>query len=64
MDTTTTTDPLLQPLSMGKHFLIVVVGLLFLVSGSFTIVVLMRKKRYHERKSAHSRRFNENYGRL
>jgi len=63
---TTTDDPLLRPLSMGKYFLIVVVGVLFLVSGSITIV-LMRKKKLQARKSAaahSSSSFRENYGRL
>jgi len=68
MDTTTTTtdDPLLRPLSMGKHFLIVVVGMVFLVSGSYAVVLMRKKKQQAQRTSAvHSTSsFRENYGRL
>jgi len=68
MDTTTTTDPLLRPLSMGKHFLIVVVGMVFLVSGSYAIVLMRKKKQQAQRTSAGahstSSSFRENYGQL
>jgi len=66
MDTTTTDDPLLRPLSMGKHFLLVVVGMVFLVSGSYAVVLMRKKKQQEQRTSAaHSTSsFRENYGRL
>mmetsp|Transcript_47892 Transcript_47892/g.54259 ORF Transcript_47892/g.54259 Transcript_47892/m.54259 type:complete len:358 (+) Transcript_47892:112-1185(+) len=68
MDTTTTTtdDPLLRPLSMGKHFLIVVVGMVFLVSGSYAVVLMRKKKQQAQRTSAvHSTSsFREKYGQL
>jgi len=43
---------------VGKHLLMVVVGFVFLVSGS---IVMMKKKK--QKQNAHSN-FNEKYGQL
>mmetsp|Transcript_48198 Transcript_48198/g.55664 ORF Transcript_48198/g.55664 Transcript_48198/m.55664 type:complete len:350 (-) Transcript_48198:54-1103(-) len=67
MDTTRTTDPLLQPLSLGKHVLLVVVGMVFLVSGSYALVLMRKKKQQAQQRTSavHSTSsFREKYGQL